>query len=159
MRELTAERLRDVLSYDPETGVFMWLGGPRKGRPAGSLNGIGYVQIKLEKAGFSAHRLAWLYTHGEWPPQDIDHINGVRNDNRISNLRTVSRRVNIQNIRSPRVDNRSSGMLGVEARGRRFRARIQVDGAVVSVGNFATATEAHHAYVEAKRKLHEGCTI
>lgn len=159
MRELDAARLRELVHYEPATGVFTWLGGPRKGRPAGSVNGLGYVQIKFSKAGFSAHRLAWLYTHGEFPKQDIDHINGIRNDNRIANLRAVQRRVNLQNIRSPRTDNKSSGMLGVEARGNRFRARIQVDGAVVSVGTFATATEAHNAYIKFKRQLHEGCTI
>ncbi len=159
MHELTAERVRDLVQYEPSTGLFVWRGGPRKGKIAGSVNAIGYVQIRFGKVGFSAHRLAWLYAHGEWPAEDIDHINGIRNDNRIANLRPVSRRVNLQNIRAPRSDNRSSGMLGVEARGRRFRARIQVDGAVVSVGTFATAAEAHIAYVEAKRQLHEGCTI
>jgi hypothetical protein len=97
---LTVERLRDLLHFDPKTGVFSRT--VRCGRiPAGAIAGAkranGYVQISIDGRMYLAHRLAWLYAHGSFPGGEIDHINHERSDNRLSNLRDVSSAVNSQN--------------------------------------------------------------
>ena len=115
MSELTAERLRQLLSYDPETGVFRWLPRPdlrasalrlrrlgqcgRDGKlPTGS-SSTGYWQIMIDNRNYTAHRLAWLHMTGAWPEAEIDHCNGDRTDNRWSNLRPAVRGENCRNKR------------------------------------------------------------
>jgi hypothetical protein len=167
-QELTAARLRSLIDYDPVTGEFRWK--PRMGRSgswcnvdrqAGSVSKqTGYRTVRLDKKLYQAHRLAWLYVHGEWPSHDIDHINGERLDNRIVNLRDVPNVINRQNMRRARKDS-STGHLGVVADTRRgkFEARIKVDGVARHLGYFSSPEEAHATYVGAKRSLHPGCTI
>ena len=158
---LTIERLRGLLNYAPETGVFTWIVHASQmhiGDIAGSVNGSGYLQIDIDGQKYKAHRLAWLYATGAWPTAQIDHVNGQRDDNRISNLRDVSRSVNIQNLRKARSDNKS-GLLGVSANGNRWQAQINVGGKKRQIGTFATPELAHAAYLDAKRELHVGCTI
>jgi len=160
---LTAERLRELLHYDPETGVFTWLVDRRPtikaGDVAGCKNGIGYIVIKIDAVLYAAHRLAWLMMEQSWPTRNIDHINGIRNDNRWGNLRDAAQRINIQNRRSANANNKL-GVLGVykSRRGEQFEASIY-SGRKIILGLFDTPEEAHQAYLEAKRKLHEGCTI
>jgi hypothetical protein len=162
--DLTAQRLRELLSYNPETGAFTWkvANGSRAkvGAVAGTTNYHGYVLISFCGKQRPAHRMAWLYMHGEWPAQDIDHINGDRADNRISNLRCVSRSVNMQNQRKPRSNN-NSGLLGVSwvASRQLWVAQINIFGKQTHLGRFRDKDEAHEAYLAAKRQLHEGCTI
>lgn len=162
---LTACRLRELLSYDPETGVFTWnlrRGKAQKGQLAGCIGGKGYVVIGMDYTLHSCHRLAWLYMTGEWPQFEVDHINGVRADNRWVNLRDVSRQVNSQNQRQATAQNRSSGVLGVgfDARYKKpWRASICVEGKSKHLGHHASAEIAHHAYIEAKRVLHKGGTL
>jgi hypothetical protein len=162
---LTSEHLRSILSYTPSSGVFVWvLPGCMRMRPgdqAGSTNKkTGYAKIRIQGKEYASHRLAWLYTHGHWPIGDIDHINGIRNDNRISNLRDVTRSVNCQNQRSARSDN-SCGHLGVSLNKKsgKYQARIWHKGKLLYLGSFVAAEEAHAKYVEAKRSLHEGSTL
>lgn len=164
MPELTAERLRELLHYEPETGIFLWkkVTGRKAviGMEPGWIDKDGYRLVSLDGARYRAHRLAWLYVHGVMPCFDIDHINGQRADNRIANLRDVSRVVNMQNLKKARSDS-SSGYLGVErhkASGL-WLARIKVGGIRKSLGYHKTPEAAHAAYLDAKRKLHEGCTI
>jgi hypothetical protein len=163
---LTADRLRAVLDYDPLTGAFIW----RErisiritvGKRAGVANRLGHVCIGVDGVKHYAHRLAWLYMTGAWPAESIDHINGDPGDNRFANLRDVPHRTNMQNIRKRRSNNRS-GFLGVvrDKDGGRWRATLKsANGeSVLSLGSFSTAEEAHAAYLEAKRRLHPGCTI
>jgi hypothetical protein len=98
--------------------------------------------------------------HGEWPAQQIDHINMNRTDNRIANLRSVSPRVNSENRRTAQSQN-LVGLRGVSWRDhcKKWRSRITVHGVEHRLGQFDTAEDAHAAYLEAKRRLHEGCTI
>lgn len=100
MPELTAERARELLDYDPETGLLTWRcqrGNFPQGMVAGCLKPHGYIDIQVEARKHKAHRLAWLLTHGIWPTRDIDHINGHRADNRMVNLREVTRSTPLQN--------------------------------------------------------------
>lgn len=159
---LTHEVLTSLLHYDPETGVFRWKvdrqGHARAGDVAGSRPPYGYVDIMVGGRRYGAHRLAWFYVHGKWPDGQIDHMNCVRDDNRISNLRDVPGSINRQNLRSPHRDNQT-GFLGVMKNGRRFAARIQVDHKYQNLGNFKTPEEAASAYIEAKRRIHVGSTL
>ncbi len=163
---LTADRLRELLRYEPETGNFIRLVktggryGANVGTVAGTKTSEGRVFVSVQSKQYRAHRLAWLYMTGEWPKGEIDHINGEPSDNRWANLRDVSRRVNAQNLRRAH-SHSGTGLLGASwgSRDRRFVARIKHQGKYVSLGGFDTAEEAHAAYVAAKRRLHEGCTI
>ncbi|ABM32363.1 HNH endonuclease [Paracidovorax citrulli] len=164
MNELTAEAVRAALDYDPQTGRFTRrtrtaqchrIGDAADMRGHGNL--AGYLVVSLGGKKWLAHRLAWLHVHGVWPQHEIDHINGDPSDNRIANLRDVRTVVNAQNKRQARVDSRS-GLLGAALckQSGKFRARIQVAKKFVHIGMFATAEEAHAAYMDAKRKLHPG---
>ena len=120
----------DWLAYDPDTGVFTWKanrGTAKKGDIAGCINKKGYRRIQVGKRGYPAHRLAWLYTHEVWPKRQIDHINGVKDDNRISNLRDVSPLENKRNQRN--IITNKTGILGVRTvkdRPGQWRAQISV---------------------------------
>ena len=162
---LTAARLREILSYDPETGIFVHRtvkrGGKKAGAVAGCLNKrIGYWVVRIDRKLYYAHRLAWLHAHGEWPAEYVDHINGVRDDNRLVNLRCVDHTTNCQNKRAAQ-SNSASGLLGVVfvARLKKFKAEITIDRRMVCLGWFATAEEAYKAYLQKKRQVHAGCTI
>jgi len=158
---LTTERLKELLSYSPETGLFVWLKNRCSVAMAGDVAGTpinGYLTIVIDKLPYRAHRLAWFYMTGKWPFDKIDHINGVRNDNKWVNLREADNHLNMQNIRKAIC---KVGYLGVTIGGRskRYQARIRVDGKTVYLGTFDSPQEAHTAYVSAKRKHHPGCTI
>jgi len=115
-KELTLERLRERVNYNPETGVMTLKTRPIKGGNTavgdvlGSPHSAGYIQLRLDGRPYLLHRLAWFYMHGEWPV-NIDHINHNRQDNRLVNLRSVSRAENQKNQKK-RVDN-LSGLTGV----------------------------------------------
>ena len=160
--KITATQVRQTLIYDRESGVFTWRlsrPGVKKGDVAGTEHGRGYITVCVENRPFLAHRLAWFYVTGEWPPHQIDHKNTNKKDNRFSNLRAVTNQVNNQNLTRPRPNNKS-GFLGVVSKPYgRFQARIKVDGVAVSLGTFGTAQEAHDCYVVGKRRLHEGCML
>lgn len=153
---LTAEQLRDALIYDPATGNFV----SRKdssnrpaGTPCGSRCKGGYLIISVQGGRWFAHRLAWLYMTGKWPNDQIDHINGLRADNRFENLRDVDRFGNTQNLHKAK--NRSkTGLLGVSPHQGRWRAMIHTRGKTTHIGMFSDQAAAHAAYIEAKRRLH-----
>lgn len=126
---ITQNRLRELLQYAPETGEFMWrVSHPRAkaGAIAGATDHYGYVVIRLDGHLYKAHRLAWLYVHGVWPPKNIDHINRVKNDNRMENLRLADQSINMHNV-GVRV-NSKSGVAGVTWRAdrKKWNARIKV---------------------------------
>ena len=163
--DLTAARLRETLDYNQQTGAFTWrvfrsgraIPGQQAAR-APRLNG--YATIFVDGYLYPAHRLAWLHVTGSWPDGVIDHRDGVKTNNAFENLRDVSHSVNSQNQRKARVDN-ILGMLGVthHPKNNTFQARITLNKKTQSLGYFKTPEEAHAAYLEAKRRLHAGCTI
>lgn len=118
----------------------------------------GHVQIRVDGRLYLAHRLAWLYVYGFIPNGDIDHINGNRSDNALSNIRIGTHAQNMQNRRTPSHGSKT-GFLGVSPTGRRYQARIGNGPYELYLGSFDTAEEAHAAYLKAKRELHEFCTI
>lgn len=153
---LTQERLKELLSYDPETGLFTRLvgrSGPnaRAGDIAGCDNGKGYIRIYVDGKPYKAHRLAWFYMTGEWVPE-VDHENTIKSDNRWDNLRKATRGQNRGNTRAYK--NNTSGLKGVSFNKRtaRWAAQIQKDGVKVGLGYYATAEDAHAAYVIAAKK-------
>lgn len=160
---LTQERLKSVLDYNPETGVFVWKewrGGTAYAGTVAGRTSNGYVGISVDRRRYPAHRLAWLYVTGGWPVDEIDHINGSKADNRWANLRQADRVLNNQNRR---VAHRGSevNFLGVArvSNGTKFRAAIRTNGKLRHLGTFATPEQAHAVYLDAKRREHAGCTI
>lgn len=162
--DLTQDRLRNLLKYDHLTGVFTWNGvGPNqtKGRVAGSKDRHGYLQTRIDHAIHFNHRLAWLYINGSFPSGVIDHIDGNPLNNRICNLRDVTRRVNQENQRRAPSSNKTTGLLGATLHKPtgKFMAKIQVNREQIYIGLFDTPMGAHTAYINAKRELHQGTTI
>lgn len=147
---ITHEQLRQLLNYEPETGVFTWRvtrnGRARKGSAAGRVHPQGYVHITLFNRTYSAHRLAWFYVHGEWPAGDLDHSNRVRHDNRIENLRLATRSQNAAN-RSIQSSS-TTGVKGVRwhKRDKRWEARIEIGGHRKHLGQFTRIEDAAEAY-------------
>lgn len=158
---LTVERLRGLLDYSQETGVFTWResrGKAKAGAVAGCREHRGYIVISIDGVRYYAHRLAVLHMTGRWPAAFVDHRSGNKGDNRAAELRDVAHAVNQQNQRTASANNKL-GVLGVRKFGKRFRSAICVGGAAKHLGTFDTPELAYDAYIAAKRRLHEGCTI
>lgn len=153
---LTAERLRELLHYDPETGVFTWLRGRNcnamAGDVAGTVNPKGYVVIFIDRRPYRAHRLAYLYMMNRWPPDEVDHRNGERADNRWTNLRPATRAENARNRRMRSTKAVPFKGVSWSIRDRRFFATIRVNGKQVFLPYRRTAEEAHADYVAAAIK-------
>jgi hypothetical protein len=159
--ELTQQELSKWVTYDPETGLFTRLifkGKCRPGDKIGGTNHDGYVVFRVGGKKHLAHRLAWLYIHGKWPENELDHVNRIRDDNRICNLRESSRVANAQNTGSPVMGNKS-GYQGVSPYGSKWKAKICVLGKQIYLGNFDDPAEAHQTYLDAKKKYHPTFTL
>lgn len=151
---IDADELRRRLSYDRETGVFIWrldVGRARAGMIAGADAHNGYRHICIQRHMYMAHRLAWLYVYGKWPEGEIDHANGIKSDNRIANLREATRSQNMSNKRGVRS---SSGFRGVfwHKKAKRWQAHIRVNGTRINLGLFDNAQEASAVYTAAAEK-------
>lgn len=160
---LTKDDILSRFAVDVEAGTLQWLSPSKaaqckKSGQAGVLVATGYRVVQIAYSNYFVHRLIWLCAHGKWPDGEIDHINGDKSDNRLANLRDVSRRVNKQNIRKANTNN-TTGLLGVSAWKGRWAARINVNGRDKTIGYFDTPEAAHAAYVEHKRRLHVGNTL
>lgn len=149
---LPTDVLVSALEYCAETGIFRWRLSNGRTRRCGAVAGrklpIGYLVVKLNNMTVYLHRAAWQIVHGSPPDQYIDHINGDPSDNRIINLRDVSQTVNLQNTRKAR-----GTLLGVARCRKKFKAEIRVAGRKKHLGVFATAEEAHAAFMSARRAL------
>jgi len=155
--------LRRLFSYDPVTGTLTRLlttnSRARAGTPITCTNGPGYVVVNVNYKKYTAHRIAWAITHGYWP-ECVDHINGVKSDNRLINLREVTHAQNMHNLRAARIDS-ASGLLGVSwapASGK-WRANICIDRKTRHIGYYDTKEEAFAAYLKAKAVVHSHQTL
>jgi HNH endonuclease/AP2 domain len=156
--DITADWIKNVLEYNPETGFFFWKqrfgrrGVP--GKRAGTIDFNGYMVVTINGKRFKGHRLAWLVMTGNWPVLAVDHINGDRSDNRFENLREANCSENQHNRRLQR--NNKSGYQGVawDSHAGKWRAGIRADGRGINLGGYDTPQEAHTAYLRAKAQLH-----
>lgn len=140
--------LHEVLRYEPETGKFYWKvtrgSNAIEGQEAGTPTTSGYIAIQVNDKKYRAHRLAWFMTYGEWPLMQIDHINNVKKDNRIENLRDVSQVVN--NLNRPLARNNKSGATGVQFLQGKWQAASSVGNKNTYIGRFSTRQDAISAY-------------
>lgn len=145
----TADDLRPVFSYDPETGV---LTRRSTGKPVGTDNGHGYLLVSFKGRKLQAHRIAWVLVHGNWPSGQIDHINGIRSDNRLTNLRDVTASQNQRNA-TLRKDN-TSGRIGVhfDKMSGKWEARIRLKDRRINLGRFDAIEDAVAARAAAERE-------
>lgn len=164
--KIGADLVRELLDYNHETGVFTWRARPGysgkrsawnkkwAGKTAGSRHSDGYVVIRINKKCFYAHRLAWMFVHGDEPDRHIDHINGIAGDNRIANLRLATA---AENNRNRGVSARSTSKVkGVSwcKDGQKWGAWTSVNGKSIPLGRFDSIEEARRAYSEAVARLH-----
>jgi hypothetical protein len=152
----TLERLNELLDYDPETGIFRrkkatsW--SIKVGDIAGTDHNLGYRAIMIDRSRYLAHRLAWKMYHGRDPEGQIDHINGIKNDNRIKNLRECTHAENQRNRGKTKVN--TTGYKGAYLVGSKYKAQISLNGKTANLGRYDTAEEAHEAYKKAAKKYH-----
>lgn len=156
--ELTQSELKRLLDYDPDTGLFRWKTSlsyrGTVGRIAGNKHDKhGRTRISIANRQYFAHRLAWMWMTGEFPTNDVDHINGNPSDNRWNNLRVATRSENLCNRLTK---SSSGGFRGVywKPRDRRWIAKIQIGGRQIYLGSFDDPQKANEAYKEAAKKLH-----
>jgi hypothetical protein len=160
----THEWLLSVLRYDADEGKCYWIAprqGVKLGAEAGTLRKDGRVMVSLKDVRFQRSRVVWFYVFGEWPQGYIDHIDGDATNDRLGNLRDVSPKVNAENKRVATTRSKL-GVLGVSPYYRdptKFTASIKYDGKCRNLGLFPTQELAEAAYLAAKRKHHEGCTV
>lgn len=146
------DELKKMLRYEPETGLLYWTDVAHKSvknKQAGTPNNLGYIIVMFRGQFFKAHRLAWLLTHGDWPSQMIDHIDGNASNNALSNLRDVDNKTNQCNRHKARVDSKS-GLMGASPFRNKWKAQIKRNGVIKYLGIYNTAIEAHEAYKKEK---------
>lgn len=155
---ITQTELKKLLHYDPDTGLFTWLVDKSRAIKAGTvaknLNQKGYCRIKINGQEYLAHRLAWLYINGVMPKDSIDHINNIKTDNKITNLREATHSENMRN-RLLTVRNRTGFKgVGFNKRAKKFKATITFNNIQIHLGYFLDAKSASLAYEAYGKKLH-----
>jgi hypothetical protein len=158
---LTQKRVRELLRYDPATGIFEWIKNhssrARAGTRAGTVTGRGRRFISIDGKPILESRLVWLYVRGYWPSGDIDHKDGNPLNNALENLRDVDHEINMHNQRGAQ-KNSKIGLRGVSMHsdGKGYCAFISVKGKSIYLGRFSDPMAAHQEYLNAKKRLHEG---
>jgi hypothetical protein len=148
--------LRSALHYDPDTGIFTWVRDSSKwmhngGQIAGCVDDRGRVLIHFKGVQYKAHRLAWAYVHGYWPPDEIDHKNGIVSDNRLKNLRPATRLQNGKNRKALRGKLSAKGV-SWNVKAQRWVASIRVDNVGIYLGSFMSEAEGRAAYIAAAKQ-------
>ena len=158
MKEISIQELRDYLKYNPEDGSIIRIkkasSNAKVGDTAGSIKDNGYAAIKLNKKRFLAHRVAWAIYYGEWPSKCLDHINGIRNDNRISNLRECTPMENSWNRRKSK--NNTSGISGIyfNKRMKKWCVGIRSNKKHKYLGSFSDFQDAKKIALNARNSFH-----
>lgn len=152
---INQEHLKETLHYDPETGIFIHRlskGKAKKGKSAGHKSNLGYIVIMIDGTNYRAHRLVWFYIHGVWPKDGVDHINHIKDDNRLVNLREATQQENTRNS-AMRKDN-TSGVTGVYwyKRGQKWRSSIRVNERSIHLGCYDDKDDAIKARIAANIK-------
>lgn len=158
-QKLTAHRASQLLGYDSKTGALIWkarTGCVVAGAKVHSVDRRGYLVVRIDGVRYMAHRVAWLLVNGAWPEKWLDHIDGSKTNNVITNLREASPSENAQNKRRPLSSNKSSSRLGVSRNinTRKWVAYITVAGAYKHLGTFDSEESAYAVYLAAKAVLH-----
>jgi hypothetical protein len=153
---ITQAELKELLHYDPETGIFRWRHARKNNQikpwgVAGSITDWGYMQIEINNKGYKSHRLAWLYITGEWPEHEIDHHDGVPSNNAWKNLRLATRKQNQENLGLFR--NNTSGYRGVSKKNKKWQAYVSNNRKKIYLGYFDTAEEAAQAAAAKRAEL------
>lgn len=154
---LTQAYLKEHFYYCEKTGNLIRIKyvppHGKIGDIAGNISVVGYRQIKVCQKVYYAHRLVWLYNYGVWPAHTIDHINGDKLDNRLSNIRDVTLDINCQGFKQQRTDNTSgyTGVVYIKTNGK-FRATLGKNNKNIFLGEYTNPVDAHNAYLEAKAK-------
>jgi hypothetical protein len=153
---ITQQELKELLNYDPDAGIFTWRNsryGVTKNMNAGTLMYLGYIKIEINKKAYLAHRLVWLYVYGYFPKY-VDHVNLIKNDNRLINLREATQSEN--NCNRKITKNNTSGIKGVSwfKRDKNWRARIQFNGKNIHLGYFKNIEEAKFVIENYRKKFH-----
>lgn len=152
------EELLRAMTYNPQTGIFSWnksRRGIRDKNNAGCVTKRGYVNIYINNKKYLAHRLAWFYVHGEWPAEQIDHINGRKDDNSIDNLRLAN---GCENQLNRRKDCRNtSGIKGVcwHKNNKKWQAQTSVNGKEYYLGQYTNIKDAERAVIDFRNKHHK----
>lgn len=154
-KKLSFEEAKKRFQYDPETGELIRIFS-RNTSYIGKMAGVvcpttGYMKISVNKINYRAHRIAWLLMTGKWPEHQIDHINGIKDDNRFCNLREATYSQN--NANKKKTIKNVSGYKGVIAVNKKWRALIVIDGKTIHIGYYETPEEAHAAYVAKAKEL------
>jgi hypothetical protein len=164
--DITQAYLHSVIDYNPDTGIFTWKRREEfhqriktwntrfAGKTTGNIRENGYVVVTINCIGYLAHRLAWFYVYGVWPPEHIDHKDTVKNNNKIDNLREATPSQNKQNRGAQK--NNTSGYKGVfvyiKGNHVRYLANIKVNGEMIRLGGYLTAEKAYAAYCKAEKR-------
>lgn len=146
---IDAEYVRRRFLFDANTGRLVWRDGNWKGREVGETH-FGYRRVKIQGKNYRVHRLIWLYVHGHWPKEFLDHVNGDRGDNRLCNLRECDHTQNMAN-RRPQGGRKLKGI--TKFRGKQWIAQIRHGGRSRYIGVFDTPEEANAAYLAKAREL------
>jgi len=158
MTKITHARLKELIRYEPETGEFYRIKKTRNsevGKVTFSISDGRYARLTVDWYRDYAHRFAWFYIYGVWPSQQIDHINRIKSDNRIANLRDIHVSINQHNVIAPSSNN-TSGYRGVTFNHGKWEAKIAVNKRTIRLGRYCTPSEAFGAYVKAKKQLQIG---
>lgn len=149
---ITQSELQSIFNYNKDTGILI---RKNNGKIAGTINDKGYIQVTINYKRYKAHRLIWLYVYGYIPSRCIDHINGIKNDNRIINLRECSQSENSYNAKLSKRN--TSGIKGVffDSNRNKWRASIRVDNKIIQLGRFDSLEQAKNL-VKIYREIHHG---